>query len=177
MGFAMRKIGVDWQGKIDPEDILQEAYISIFAGISSFEYRGEESFYHWASRIIDHRFLDQVRSLRRKKRDASRELATGSGGDNSRYHQLLDRVSAETTTPSRVMRREDAVAAMLMCIAKLPEDYRKAVQRLYLEEAAVSEVAGELGRSEDAVRRLAGRAIEQLARNMGHASRFLSGAA
>jgi RNA polymerase sigma-70 factor, ECF subfamily len=175
LGFTIRKIGIDWQGKLDAEDVLQEAYISVFAGINTFEYRGEDSFYHWATRIIEHRFLDQVRALRRKKRDATREVSAGTlGGDTSRHHSMLDRLMPDLTTASRVMRRQDAVAAMMMCMAKLPDDYRDVVQRVYLDEQPIAEVARELGRTEDAVRRLAGRAVERLAASMGEASRYLS---
>lgn len=174
LGFAIRKIGVDWQGKLDPEDVLQEAYIGVFAGIATFEHRGEDSFYHWVTRIIEHRFLDQVRALRRKKRDASREVSIGGAGGASRHQSMFDRLLPDLATASRVMRREDALAAMLTCMAKLPEDYRQVIQRVYLDETSMADVARELDRSEDAVRRLAGRAVERLAACMGAASRYLS---
>ena len=173
LGFAIRKIGVDWQGKIDAEDVLQEAYIAVFAGIPTFEYRGADSFYHWATRIIEHRFLDQVRSLRRKKRDAAREIHI-SQRDVSRHEAMLDRLMPDFHTASQVMKRQDAVAAMLACMAKLPEDYRVAIQRLYLDEEPIADVARDMERSEDALRRLAGRAVERLSACMGHASRYMS---
>lgn len=173
LGFTIRKIGVDWQGKIDAEDILQEAYVSVFTGISGFTYQGDDSFYHWVTRIIEHRFLDQVRALRRKKRDAAREVAMNSA-DSSKHQAMLDRLMPDFTTASRIMRRQDAVGAMLLCMAKLPDDYRQAIQRLYLDEEPIKQVASDMGKTEDALRRLAGRAVERLAACMGHASRYLS---
>lgn len=176
LGFTIRKIGVDWQGKIDAEDVLQEAYVSIFNGIAGFSYQGEDSFYHWASRIIDHRFLDQVRALRRKKRDAAREVSAAQGGspNDSRHGNMLSKILPDFITASHIMRREDAIGAMLTCMAKLPEEYRVAIQRLYLDEEPIKVVAADMGKTEDALRRLAGRAVERLAACMGHASRFLS---
>lgn len=175
LGFTIRKVGVDWQGKIDPEDVLQEAYVSAFTGISSFTYQGEDSFYYWVTRIVEHRFLDQVRALRRKKRDASREIPTDSVRA-SRHDAMLDRIMPDFMTASRIMRRQDAVAAMLLCMAKLPDDYRQAIQRLYLDEEPIKQVASDMGKTEDALRRLAGRAIERLSACMGQASRYLSSA-
>jgi RNA polymerase sigma factor (sigma-70 family) len=175
LGFTIRKIGVDWQGKIDAEDVLQEAYVSVFNGIKDFKPQGDDSFYHWATKIIDHRFLDQVRALRRKKRDAAREVAM-TGHDPSKHQAMLDRLLPDLTTASRVMRRQDAVAAMLLCMAKLPEDYRQAIQRVYLDEEPIKDVAADMGKTEDALRRLAGRAVERLAACMGTASRYLSNA-
>jgi RNA polymerase sigma-70 factor, ECF subfamily len=172
-GFVRRKLGVDWQGKLDAEDILQDGYVRIFASISQFHYAGEDSFYQWASRVVDHAFIDAVRGLRRKKRDVARETSAGRDGDERRQ-SLLDQVLRDSITPSRIMRREDALAAMMACIARLPEDYRTVIQRHHLEEIPLKQVATELGRSEDAVRRLAGRAVQQLNECLGNASRYLS---
>ena len=172
-GFARRKGGVDWQGKIDPEDVLQEAYIEIFGAICGFEQRDDDSFYHWATRIIDHKFIDHVRRLRRKKRDVSREIGQ-SLRSMSRHDALIDKFMPDAASPSHVMRRADAVTAMMTCIAQLPEHYRVVVQRVYLNEEPIAEVAAELGRSEDAVRRMLGRAVEKLREGMGRASRYLS---
>ncbi len=172
-GFARRKVGVDWQGKIDPEDVLQEAYIDVVNGVGEFAWRGEDSFYHWATRIIEHRFIDQVRRLRRKKRDVAREVTTNRA-QGSRHESLLERCLPETGTPSRVMRRQDAVSALMGCMARLPEHYRVVVQRVYLDEAPIADVATEMGKTEDAIRRLAGRAVESLKEGMGRASHYLS---
>ncbi|TVQ32432.1 MAG: sigma-70 family RNA polymerase sigma factor [Phycisphaeraceae bacterium] len=171
-GFAKRKIGVDWQGKIEPEDILQEAYIDIFRGLADFEDRGEDSFYHWATRIVDHRFIDHVRRLRRQKRDVARETPTGAAA--SRRESLLARCGGLDPSPSRIVRKDDAVGAMMGCIARLPEEHREVVTRLYLEEEPLAQVAAAMGKTEDAVRRMAGRAVEKLRDGMGRASRYLS---
>lgn len=173
LGFARRKIGVDWQRKIDPEDILQEAYVDIFNTIGKFGYRGEDSFYHWATRIIDHRFIDHVRHWRRKKRDASREVHA-AGSASTSHQSLLERCLPEMKTPSMALRREDAIGALLACIARLPDDYRVVIQRIYLQQQPLSAVAAELNRSEDAIRRLSGRALERLTRCLGRASRYFS---
>lgn len=176
-GFIKRKIGPDWQGKIEPEDVLQEAYVEIFKAMPSFTFQGPDSFYHWASRIIDHRFIDHARHWRRKKRDVARETGQGAGGagSGSRHDTLLERCLPVTMTASRIMRREEAVGALMSCLAKLPADYRTAVQRLYLDEAPLATVAEEMDRSPDAVRRLASRALEHLSACMGQATRYISG--
>jgi DNA-directed RNA polymerase specialized sigma24 family protein len=62
----------------------------------------------------------------------------------------------------------------MTCIAALPEDYRIVVEKLYLNQNSLSDVATQMERSEDAVRRLGGRALERLAECMGRASRYLS---
>src|SRR5690242_3264233 len=70
---AVRKVGPDWRGKLDPEDLLQEAYSDVVTGIGSFSYQGADSFYHWTVQIVDRRYVDQVRRWRAGKRDVARE--------------------------------------------------------------------------------------------------------
>jgi RNA polymerase sigma-70 factor, ECF subfamily len=174
-GLVRRKIGVDWQGKIDPDDVLQEAYIDVFAGIGHFVAQDDESFFRWAARIVDHRFIDHVRRWRAQKRDVARETPP-SDRSQSRHASLLERCLPELRTPSSDLRRAEAVGALMACIARLPDDYRVVVQRAYLNEEPLAAVAADLGRSEDAVRRLGARAIDKLNQCLQRASRYLSSA-
>jgi len=170
-GFLMRRIGPELQGRIDPDDVLQDAYIRIVDGIREFVYQDEDSFYHWASRIVERKFVDHVRRVRRKKRDMAREVARPHAS-SSRHVTLLDRCLADSTTPSRILRREEAVVALMSGIAQLPEDYRHVIQRLYLNEEPLNRIAADMGRSEDAVRRLASRAVERLNASLRRATEF-----
>lgn len=170
LSFTHRRIGLQWQGKIEPEDVLQQAYIDVFARIGQFEYQDADSFYRWVTRIIDHRLGDMLRYWRAQKRTTARE----HGHASSSYGSLLERCLPPPRTPSGAVRREEALGALLSCLARLPDDHRLAVQLLYLDEQTVFAAAAKLDRSEDAVRRLAGRALERLQRCMGRASRYLS---
>ena len=173
--FVRRKVGVDWSGRIDPEDVVQETYASACASIGAFSYRGEDSFYRWLSQIANDRFVDKVRALKSKKRDVGRE-ARGAGwrDDPSRYQPLVDLVADKHNHPSRAARKADAVGGILAALATLPEEYRIAVQRVYLDHATFVELAKELGKSEDAARRLTARAVEKLRVSMGNLSRWMS---
>jgi RNA polymerase sigma-70 factor (ECF subfamily) len=172
-GFARQKIGREWAARIDADDVLQEAYIDVFRGLPGFSPQGEDSFYHWVTRIIEHKFVDRVRALSRQKRDVAREAGV-AGAFGANADSILERIVPDWATASRTMRKGDAVAALLSCVAKLPEDHRLVVQRVYLQGHTFADVAKETGRSEDAVRRLAGRVLEGLAREFGDISKYLS---
>ncbi len=172
LGLARRKIGVDWQGKIDPEDLLQETYAEISDHIGGFTPTGEDAFFRWSAKVLDHRFIDQIRWLRRKQRDVTREVR--GRANPSRYDSLLERCAPEQATASRVLRREVAVAAVMACVARLPAEYRELVERVYLRGESIADVARDKGKSEDAVRRMVGRATADLASMVGRASKFLS---
>ena len=100
LSFARRRVGAQWQGKIEAEDLLQEAYVDAFAMLGEFECRDSESFYRWVTRIIDHRLGDLLRYWRTQKRAAPRE---GSLGSN--YGSLLERCLPRGDTPSRALLR------------------------------------------------------------------------
>ena len=60
-------------------------------------------------------------------------------------------------------------AAVLQAIARLPDDYRKVITWCYQEGRSFEEVAALMERTENAVRKLWFRAIEQLERELGNA--------
>jgi DNA-directed RNA polymerase specialized sigma24 family protein len=90
----------------------------------------------------------------------------------SRYDAFVHRCLAGLLSPSIAARRAEAVGAIMACLAHMTEDYRRVLQRLHLDQAEVAEVAAEMGRTPDAVRRLAGRALEALRTELGNASRY-----
>lgn len=172
LGRAARKIGPEWQGRIDPDDLLQETYIQAVADFASFRDTDEESFYRWISTILDHRFIDAVRRHRAKKRGEGR--AAVAPGAMSRHESFLGQCLPDLQTPSVIPRRQEAIAAMMVAIARLEPDQRVVVQRLLLDQEPIADVARDMERSEDAVRRLGSRAVEKLRGLMGDAARFLS---
>lgn len=171
LGFARRKVDPRWQGRIEPEDVLQEAYVEAFTAIGGFECRGEDAFFYWMARIIENRFYYHVRRLRAVKRDVSCEQSTDR---STAYLDLLANCLRDQTSPSGAALREEAHGALMACLARLPETHREVIRRRYLQGQSFTSIAAELERTEDAVRRLAGRALERLSACMGHASQFLS---
>lgn len=171
--YTIRKIGPDWRGKLEPEDVLQEAFLKIFRDIGSFEYEHEDSFYRWAVRIVDHSFIDAVRALRRKKRDAAREVKP-LPRNLSRHESFLAAYLKDSLTASQIARRHDAVGALMSCIAKLPEHYQQVVRRCLIAQEPMADVAAEMDRTEDALRRMAGRAVEKLQECMRDASSYFT---
>ena len=172
-GFARRKIGVDWLNKIDPDDLLQDAYVQVFGSVRSFLPSGPDAFYYWVTRIIENKFFDSMRHWSRQKRSAARE-AEQKASTNSRYDDLLTACGPTSPSPSLGVRKAEMQGLLFGCIARLPADYREVVRRIHLGQESYEGLAAELGRSPEAVRRMAGRAVEQLRECLGRASQFLS---
>jgi RNA polymerase sigma factor (sigma-70 family) len=164
---AVRKVGPDWRGKLDPEDLLQEAYSDVVSAIASFTYQGTDSFYHCAVQIVDRRYVDQVRRWRAGKRDVAREQRRAAiSANTSIYQGLIEQHLRDTRTPSRSLGTQESVGVVMCALARLPHDYRDVLRRVYLNGESFGVVATDMRRTEDAVRRLAGRARDRLRHEM-----------
>ncbi len=147
-----------------PEDILQEAYLDVARSIDRFENRGPGSFYSWVQSILSHKLADACRAAHCQARDIQREapsVGVGAWPDQS-YCNLLDRLSSDSGTPSRVVRRREAITAVAESLTRLSEAHRQVIQLRFLDELPLSEVAARLGKTDAAVAALTQRALQSL---------------
>jgi RNA polymerase sigma-70 factor (ECF subfamily) len=153
-----------WRGQLGPDDVLQDVYLEVFRQIGQFEYRGPGSFLAWVSTILDHTTIDKLRAVRRRaRRLGGPAVVTGPGqpsGDS--YWNLFDQLYADSGTPSRVVRRQEAITVLRSCLGDLSELHRQVIEWRYLQELPLAEVAARLGKSEGAVVALTQRALRAL---------------
>ena len=158
----------------DPDDILQGVYVDLARRIDRFEDRGPDSFQNWLYAILEQKLVDARRVAHRQKRDADRQVMIGRA-DSSLHVSLLDHVYADSGTPSRVARRQEALSALPMGLSDLSESHRQVIQLRFLEGLSVGEVAARLGKSEAAVVALTKRALEALRQSMDQLGEFTHG--
>lgn len=168
------------RGRFAPEDVLQDVYAQVFRQIERFEYRGPGSFLAWTEAILDRRLVDLQRAAHRQMRDVGREVAPvagcGAAGSSSEsFWNLLDEAYADAETPSRVVRRAEAIGALQTCLAGLAPDYRQVLQLRYIESRPLGEVAAQLGRTEAATAVLCHRALRHLRAAMDRLGEFTAG--
>ncbi|HUU99103.1 MAG TPA: sigma-70 family RNA polymerase sigma factor, partial [Phycisphaerae bacterium] len=87
----------------------------------------------------------------------------------------LDHIYADSGTPSRVARRQEALSALPMGLSDLSESHRQVIELRFLEGLSVAEVAARLGKSEAAVVALTKRALEALRQSMDRLGEFTHG--
>jgi RNA polymerase sigma-70 factor (ECF subfamily) len=160
--------------KRSPEGILQELYLDVFRQIERFEDRGPGSFLNWVYAILDRKLAATQRAAHYQMRDIDREVPIG-GDTASSYWNLLDNVYAESGTPSRVVRRDEALGALMSCIAELSDIHRQVVQLRFLDGLSLDEVAARLGKSKAAVVAHTKRALEALRASMDRMGEFSHG--
>lgn len=164
------------KAKLEPEDMLQEVYLEVFRQANRFEHRGPNSFLDWVITIADRKLIDAWRMLHRKGRDVRREVPACGVRASGSFLNFLDRVYADSHTPSRVVRHDEAVAALMACMPSLSESHRRVLQLRVLEGLEVSEVAKRLGKSPAAVVALTKRALSALRGAVDQLGEFTRGA-
>ena len=183
--ILMRKASAAFDGalgrRLDPEDVLQHAYINAFQAIRECRFDAPAGFYKWIERIALNELKNQKRALRRQRRDAAREahsaIHTQGSCPSSRasYLCLAERIAADGTTPSGAFAREELTAVLLGALARLSSEQRTVVRLRFLEGRRVADVAVELGKSDDAVHALCYRALKAMKESLGTVTRFMSG--
>jgi RNA polymerase sigma-70 factor (ECF subfamily) len=159
----LRQMDPTMKAKIEPEDILQQVYLEAFRAISHFTYQGKDSFLRWLYAILDRKLIDEHRALRAERRDVRREVkAVPASAQQTTYVDLMARVMADGGTPSRDVRKDEALGVLSACLATLPDHYRDVIKMRFIEGRPVADVAETLGRSIGSVHMICHRALRQL---------------
>lgn len=171
-----RRIPADLRGSVDADDVLQEAQVEAYLHIDEFVPQGPESFQRWVSTIAIRRLRNAIKKRRALKRGGDKvAMTTVSGAFESSVVALLDLMAGPAGTPSRCAATHEAVAALEAALAQLPEDYRRVVQLVYIEQQPVSTVAAQMGRTDRAIHNLCFKAKAHLRDLLGSGSHYLSG--
>lgn len=155
-----------------PDDLVQDTFLEVVQQIHHFRGNGPVAFLSWVCTILDHKLIDARRAAHCQARDVNREVAVVAGSGSSSYWNLLDQVYADSGTPSRCVRRQEALAALLASVSDLSETHRQVIRMRFLEGRSVNDVAQHLDKSEAAVVALTQRALEALRKAMDRAGEF-----
>jgi len=173
--FVARRIPADLARVIDADDILQMAHVEAYRGIDSFEPRGADSFERWLSTIAIRKLRDAIKAHRARKRGGGRALIPLNGAiPEDSVIGLIEMLAGPERTPSRVVARGEAVAAMQRAMQSLPEHYRQAIWLVHIDGRPVAKAAELMGRTERAIHGLTRRGMELLRENLGDPAAYLS---
>jgi RNA polymerase sigma-70 factor (ECF subfamily) len=174
--FIAPKLGGNLQRLIAIEDVLQETFIQAIRDIGNCQAASEQSFSAWLSAIAEHRLHDIIKGLYRRKRGGDRrQVEAVVGSSAGELMELVELISDHASTPGRRLLRQEAIQAIQVGIAALPDDQRETLRLRYLEGKSIEETAAQLGRTAAAVNGLVRRAKESLRNTLHDSSRWLSG--
>lgn len=155
------------------EDILQFAFLQAFRDIAHFQPRTDATFGDWLARIAENRLCDAIRQHDRPKHGGDLQRVADCPRDDSRILSLWDWIVATDTSPPSAAVRGEAVQALQVALAALPDDQRLAIQLQHLEGRSVEEAAAAMGRTPGAIRGLVHRGKLELVAALGRASQWL----
>jgi len=168
-----RKIPADVRAVVAADDVIQAAFVEAIRHVAAFEPHGPEAFYRWLATLAEHKLVDAIRARRGRGSPAAVRQRAGPMFADS-VAALLELVVAPDRTPSRVAAGAEAVHAVRVALAMLPDPYQRALWLRYIQGWSVSAIALELGRTERAIHALCGRGLKRLRDLLGSASRFLT---
>jgi len=158
--FVRRRMGAELASRESASDIVQSTCRELLRGASGYEERGEASFQNWIRSAAEHKLQNRARHWRSARRAGGEELDTEGAAEP---------VSPAAHGPSQdAMLREES-ERLRRAFESLPQEYRHVIVRFQIEGASQAEIARELGRSSDAVRKLVARAMARLSAELEEA--------
>lgn len=128
------------------EDCVQEAFLSAFRNIKSFE--GRSPIRSWLKRIVINASLMKLRS-KKSRREQSIETLLPNFDDHS---CLIEEQWSYLATPEEIVERESTRALVIKKISELPETYRIVLILRDFQDLDTREVAEMLQISKEAAR-------------------------
>ena len=168
------RIGAQYRALIGVEDILQETCVQAFRDIQKFQRRPGSSFVGWLKAIAENRLMDAIKAQQRKKRGGDYNRVEGGDAFRSSIADFIAVLEDEGETPSRMVAKDEAINAMQVAIAGLPDDQREAVNLRCLQGKSIEDTAKEMNRSASAIRSLIHRAKQALHSTMYRTSIWLT---
>lgn len=149
VAFVRSRLGQALRGKLEPEDVVQEASLQAFESIVAFRGADSDSLWSWLTSISEHLIWNASRKRSLKESSLSLESP------------------AEEVSPSRALRRKERLARLDQSLSRLKPEQREVIVLAKIEGLQAKEIARRLGRSEAAVRQTISRALKELRADFG----------
>lgn len=151
-------------GRVDADDVLQEAYLDAEKRLEHFLYDSPESFFIWLRLIINQTLIDvHRRHLGTQARDASKDRSISGGFTSaSTSFSLSHHLLGHLTSPSQAAVREELAEQLNLALAGMGDLDREVLALRHFEELSNSETARALEISEQAASLRYVRAIARL---------------
>ena len=162
------------QGRIGPEDVLQESYLSAADRLDHFHGDSSTSFYVWLRMIVNQTMVDlHRRHLGAQARNADREVQFQGGYQAQGTSSCLAlQLSGKLTSPSQAAMRDEQSRQLEQILEQMDAIDREVLALRHFEELTNSEVAEVLGIQQKAASIRYVRAIRRLKEILSKVSGF-----
>ncbi|MFN0055578.1 MAG: sigma-70 family RNA polymerase sigma factor [Planctomycetales bacterium] len=149
-----------WHARIDPSDLVQQTLLDAHARWHQLGTENAE-LAAWLRKALANNLADALRTMRRAKRDVTREVSLEGALDDSSA-QLGQWVAKEQSSPSQQAARTEDLLRLTDALTRLPELQREAIIRHHLQGWSLRDTARELVRSDTATAGLLHRGLKRL---------------
>jgi RNA polymerase sigma-70 factor (ECF subfamily) len=169
------RVSSELQGLIRPEDILQQTFVRAAQAIGAFQPRHEGAFRAWLKTIAANLVKDAEKRRRRERRAGPHRVRSQLLSNESSGAPFVEKLAQQNTTPGGRAQRRENIRCLQAAVAKLPTDQREVIQRYYIQDQSLEQIAQAMDRTKDAVRGICYRARRNLRAIMGQSSLYFSG--
>ena len=133
-------------GRVDADDILQEAYLAAAQRIEHYLDDSTQTFFIWLRLIANQTMIDvHRRHLGAQMRDASRDMSTHAHYAQATSMSIASQLLGNFTSPSQIAMRDEVAAQLDKAIDSMEPIDREVLALRHFEELTNSEVAEVLG--------------------------------
>jgi RNA polymerase sigma-70 factor (ECF subfamily) len=158
-------------GRVDPEDVLQEAYIEVARRFDQFLTDPAVSAYVWIRQITWQTLLTVHRRHLGQKRNVAQEVSLHSGGGGQQTScSLATSLVGQRTSPSQAAIRDERLSILRAAIDSMDDLDREVLALRHFEQLGNSEVAEILGISRTAASNRYVRALRRLTDHLDSAT-------
>ena len=160
--LARIQIGLRLQAKVDPDAVVQEAFLDANRQIVYFRGESLEAFTAWLRKLLAGQLAQVIRrSCGTEARDIRLERSIEQDLDSSSA-RLAQGLASPTSSPSESFRRREDLVDLANMLEQLPADYRSVILMRQIDGLSFVEISIRLERSEDSVQKLWVRGLQSL---------------
>ncbi len=159
--LARTQVGGTIRVRLDPSDLVQEAFLKAHRYFKQFQGATEREFMTWLRQILVRTIADRVKHHGAKGRDWRRQESLEALLDRSSAaaHEAL---TAGIATPNAHASRREQAVLLADGLARFLESYREVIILRHMERLGFEDIGRRMKRSTGAVRMLWLRALERL---------------
>jgi RNA polymerase sigma-70 factor (ECF subfamily) len=157
--IAQRELDPKLQPKGGASDLVQDTFLKAHLHFDRFQGTRDGELRAWLRELL----LNNLRDFRRLyagsiKRQVDRETPLDCGVKGPESQGL----AADVPSPSGLAMRDEEAMRLEEVLTRLPDDYRQVLELRYRNGMDFDEIAGQMNRSQNAVRKLWSRAVLRL---------------
>lgn len=143
-GLIALRIDPHLRGRIDPADVLQEAWLDVARRFDEWLAKPTMPLFVWLRFLTVQKLAELHRRHGAQQRDVRREVPLHAGPSASTA-SLAERLAGSFSSPSQGMKRAELVSRVQQALDELDETDREVLVMRHFEELTNNEVAAALG--------------------------------